>query len=284
MIKEIADRIFSSDHAVADGKNAIIFGRRSALAIDCGTHQAEGDAMAAFIRDKGFGATRLVLTHCHTDHILGGKAFEHAEVIAHKNAPAVIQRHLGTFARVWKTTPDEVSRTILRPTILFSGELTIDLGDRTVRLLYTPGHSEDHISVYVDDQQLLIAGDAVVNGIIPAFSDGDSRILQSTIEGLLRYPIKGLLPGHGFFIDGEKNVQSTLHWITGYLTNVRAGVRAAQATGASRDAAIAAADFDRLVGDRLPVDKMLQRHRNSVGKIFDEEAAALAAGTKDASR
>jgi len=277
MITEIGDGIFSAPHSIAEGKNAIIFGRRWAMAVDSGLHQSEGEAIAAFIRERGYYPDRLVLTHCHNDHILGGKAFENAEVFAHANAPAVIRRHLINFARFWNITEHETAVRVLRPTVLFSGELTIDLGELPVRLLYTPGHSEDHISAYIETQQLLIAGDVVVNSIIPAFMDGDSRVLEATLGNLLTLPIKRLLPGHGSLIDGAENVRAALQWTIDYLSGVRECVRRVQASGFGKQAALESADYKRLVGNRLPQEKMQQRHNNSVSKIFDEEAAAHSA-------
>jgi glyoxylase-like metal-dependent hydrolase (beta-lactamase superfamily II) len=154
--------------------------------------------------------------------------------------------------------------------------MVIDLGGRSVRLLYTPGHSDDHVSAYVEDQQLLIAGDVVVNAMIPAFMDGDSRVLEATLERLKELPIQGLLPGHGSFIKEAAEVRSTMQWTIDYVRKARERVREVLAAGGTKEAAWAAASFADLVGDRLPLGrhKMLQRHHDSVGKVFDEELAA----------
>jgi glyoxylase-like metal-dependent hydrolase (beta-lactamase superfamily II) len=274
MITEIDEGVFSAPHSIAEGKNAMVFGRRGALAIDCGLLESEGQAMAGFIKARNFAADKLALTHCHNDHILGGKAFGEAVVFAHANAPAVIQRHLGSFARYWKISETETSRRLLRPTVLFKDDLAIDLGERVVRFIHTPGHCEDHVSAYLEKSQVLIAGDVVVNSIIPAFMDGDSRVLEATLLQLKQMPIKKLLPGHGTLVDGEANVREALDWTIGYLRQVRERVRAAIADGGGLDAAVAVADYGEIVGDRLPRDKMQQRHLNSVKKIFTEEAGA----------
>jgi glyoxylase-like metal-dependent hydrolase (beta-lactamase superfamily II) len=275
MITEIASGIFSATHSIVEGKNGIIFGRKRALAIDSGLLESEGQAMADFIREKGFVPDRLALTHCHNDHILGGRAFATAEVFAHANAPAVIQRHLVNFARFWQTTETEAADRLLRPTVLFPGELTIDLGGRFVQLLPTPGHCEDHVSAYVPDQRVLIAGDVVVNAMIPAFMDGDSRVLEATLEKLLALPIDRLLPGHGSLIEGAANVRTTIQWTIDYVRQIRARVRGVLASGGDKEAALAAANYDELVGDHLPRDrhKMPKRQHDSVGKVFDEESA-----------
>jgi glyoxylase-like metal-dependent hydrolase (beta-lactamase superfamily II) len=284
MFTEICPGVFSFNHSVAEGKNAIVFGKRAALAIDCGLHPHEGDAMAKFIADRGFAPSRLVLTHCHNDHILGGRAFKTAEIFAHRCAPLVIARHLDGFARICGVTPAEIAETVLRPTVLVDGETSIDLGDRVVRLIHTPGHSEDHISAYLEAEQLLIAGDVVVNAIIPAFGDGDSRVLEASLQRLLDLRLLRLLPGHGTLIEGRERIGETLRWTMSYLRNVRHSVRETLARGLDKKAAAARAGYRELVGDRLPLTTMQQRHANSVGKIFDEESPLADATAKPLTR
>lgn len=83
MIAEVVPGIYSVEHQVAEGKNAIIFSQRGAWAIDTGTYPAEGQAMADFIRQRGYMPNRLLLTHGHGDHVLGSTVFREADVIAH---------------------------------------------------------------------------------------------------------------------------------------------------------------------------------------------------------
>lgn len=46
------------------------------------------------------------------------------------------------------------------PTLLFDDRLTIDGGDLTLELFATPGHTPDHLSIYIPRLRLLLAGDA----------------------------------------------------------------------------------------------------------------------------
>ena len=82
MINEEAPGVYSIPHSAADGKNVIIFGDTSAIAVDVGTYPEEGLEMADFIRDKGYKANRVIITHGHRDHILGGEAFHGSDVYA----------------------------------------------------------------------------------------------------------------------------------------------------------------------------------------------------------
>lgn len=274
MITEIIPGVYTVDQAVAEGKNAIVVGRRAVWAIDAGTHAHEGQEMADFIRGLGRDADRLLYTHGHGDHALGSAAFRGAEVVAHELMPVECRRLLPLLAERAGKSVAEMAAQIAWPTITFSHELTLELGDRRLRLFPTPGHSQDGVSVLLEEEKLLIAGDAVVTGIVPAIGDGDSRILEQSLDRLAALDIEILVPGHGPVVYGREAVQDWLRWLPGYLRGVRAAVRAALDAGTPPEAVADGIDYDRFIGDRLPKERhgMPTRHRNSVQKIVQEES------------
>ena len=105
--EEVAPGVFSVAHDFVEGKNAIVIGKRAALAVDGGNYAEEGAAMAAFIRNQGATPDRLALTHGHGDHILGAAPLAGGEVFAHANTPAVIGRQIPTWAKRWEVEPAE---------------------------------------------------------------------------------------------------------------------------------------------------------------------------------
>lgn len=274
MITEIIPGVYTVDHAVAEGKNAIIVGKRAVWAIDAGTHPNEGQEMADFIRGLNRPADRLIYTHGHGDHALGSAAFHGAEIVAHRLMPVEARRLLPILAPRAGKTVEELAAQIAWPTITFSDELTLDLGDRHLWIFPTPGHSQDGVSIYLEEEKLLVAGDAVVTGIVPAIGDGDSRILETTLQRLLDLEIETLIPGHGPVVYGQDRARDWLRWLAGYLRGVRESVRAALDQGESPHTIADHIDYHRFVGDRLPRDRhtMPTRHRNTVHKIVEEES------------
>jgi cyclase len=271
-VTEVLPGLYTSDHQVAEGKNAIILGERGALAVDVGTYPEEGQIMADFIRSQGYTPNRVILTHGHGDHVLGGAAFAGSEVYARIETPDVCRRFLRALAERQGAPVAPLLAQALWPTVMYSAELLIDLDDKRVRLFPTPGHSVDGISVYIEEQRALIAGDSVVTSIIPAIGDGDSRVLESTLRGLLTLQIDVLIPGHGAVVYGADAVRDTLNWLIGYLNRVRAAVR--QLDSALNHEQVAdQITYEHFVGDRLPADQygMPTRHRNTVLKIIEEE-------------
>jgi glyoxylase-like metal-dependent hydrolase (beta-lactamase superfamily II) len=269
---EAAPGVFSFDHDFVEGHNGIVLGQRTALAIDGGNYPKDGQAMADFIRARGFVADRLALTHGHGDHILGAAPLAGGEVFAHALTPGVMRRQIAGWAARWGQAQTQVAQGLCWPTVTYSDELSLDLGGKTVRFIPTPGHSEDGVSAWVEEDQVLIGGDAVVTGIVPAIGDGDGRALEKSLRRLAQLKIKVLIPGHGPLVYGVEATRACILWEADYLAGVRARVVQALAQMLP-DAVAAVVSFDEFVGDRLPADRhnMPKRHRNTVEKIITEE-------------
>jgi glyoxylase-like metal-dependent hydrolase (beta-lactamase superfamily II) len=273
MSTEIAPGVFVFDHAVAEGKNAIVAGDAAAWAIDTGTHPAEGQELADALRRLDRPGRRLIYTHGHADHVLGSAAFRGADVVAHGRMPALTLELLPAWSARFGVSVEEVRGQIAWPTLTFDGELRLDLGGRHLRLFPAPGHSADGIAIYVEEARLLVAGDTVVTCIPPAIGHGDSRALEATLRNLVRLEIETLVPGHGPVVFGRAAVAETLAWQTGYLAATRAAVRAALAQDVPPEAVPERVPYDALIGDRFDRDrhKMPTRHRDIVAVIAREE-------------
>ena len=277
MFTEIAPNVFAVAHRLVDGKNAIVFSDRAALAIDACNYPDEGEAMAAFIRSLGAVPNRLAITHGHGDHVLGSGAFRGADVYAHLAAPRTIDAYVPIWAeRYFGGSIADCEAALTRPNILFDRELRIDLGRKTVRLFATPGHCPDAVCAYVEEDGMLCAGDTVVTGIVPAINDGDSRQLEATLRTLLQLDARVLVPGQGPVLESPIAVREHLVWTIDYLVRVREFVSESLRGGTSAERTIEAAGYASFVGDRLPEEPfgMVRRHRMVVARIVAEEEEA----------
>jgi cyclase len=269
---EEAPGVFSVDSRFVEGKNGVVVGSRGAAAIDGSNFPDEGEAMADFISSRGHPVDRLVLTHGHGDHILGAGPLAGGEVYAHTLTPGVISAQLAGWADRWEISRDEAGERVVCPTVTFTDELRIDLGGKHLWMFPTPGHSEDGVSVLVEEDRLLFAGDSVVTGIVPAIGNGDSRVLERSLERLVSMDIEILVPGHGQTLHGSNRVKDWLIWQKGYLTRVRERVQALLNDGVDGEDVPDLVDFDELIEGRLSREKhgMPKRHKNTIQKITQE--------------
>ena len=280
VFEEVAPGIYAVDHAVAEGKNALVNGPRAALAVDAGTYPAEGATMAEFVRARGYSVDRFALTHGHADYVLGSEAFAGCHVYASALTPQVMERGLPSWVDRWGVREEEYRQRLAWPTITFTDELAIDLGDLTVRMFPTPGHSEDGVSMYIPEHRALIAGDSVTTGVVPAIGDGDSRVLQRSLYRLMTLDIDVLIPGHGPVLHGVSRVRDWIGWLASYLAGIRTAARGLTEAGASVEDAVPRMTLEDHVGDRLPWDRhgMPKRHA-ATGEVIVREVIAEDART-----
>lgn len=135
----------------------------------------------------------LVLTHTHWDHI--GDASAIADTL---KLPVLVHEREAAHLRSPGSNPIPIAG-VESDRRLVDGD-TVTLGDRTFRVMHTPGHSPGQTSLYSEPDQLLIGGDTLFpNGYgrvdIPGASADET---VATIKRLLELPdAVTVLPGHG---------------------------------------------------------------------------------------
>lgn len=141
----------------------------------------------------------IILTHSHIDHVgaVADLADEYAcPVLLHAEAEQMLQNvqqqavMMGVkFGRV-----PEVDRYI-------GTEETLQVGGVRLRSLYTPGHAPGHLAFYIEEEGVVISGDAVFAGSIGRtdLPGGSMEVLMASIrDQILTLPDETrLYPGHG---------------------------------------------------------------------------------------
>lgn len=143
----------------------------------------------------------VLLTHAHIDHVLGLPAvldtfdvdvyLNHQDLYPWEHIPEQAAMFgLDTGSLALSFTPRELP-----------AREAFTMGPFTMDLLYTPGHSPDHLSFYIPEEQALIAGDTLFNGSVGRTDlyKGDMEVLKSSIRDKI-YTLPGvtvIYPGHG---------------------------------------------------------------------------------------
>jgi glyoxylase-like metal-dependent hydrolase (beta-lactamase superfamily II) len=175
------------------------------LLIDVGYEDAVGDVVD-LIRQMDFNLSRcrmLIATHADADHIQGiarAKDLIKAKVAAHPLAVAPIEAGDTelTFARIKAQNIDLPMPPCKVDLTLNEGDV-IEVGDVSVRVWHTPGHTPGQLSFKMGD--LLFCGDNIYKdscvGVIDAHHGSDLRDFVASLKRILQDDSKYLLPSHG---------------------------------------------------------------------------------------
>jgi glyoxylase-like metal-dependent hydrolase (beta-lactamase superfamily II) len=143
----------------------------------------EGEIRARFDQPIKY----VVYSHDHADHISGGEVFKEAgaSVVAHENAKGTI---------VGENRPTAV------PDITFSEEMTIELGGKTVELIF-PGrsHSDNLIAMLFPEERVAFTVDFISVERLPYQTLADSYFPDwiEAIKEVEAMDFDILAPGHG---------------------------------------------------------------------------------------
>ena len=152
----------------------------------------------------------ILATHVHPDHIGGA-----TDVLRRFG-----ERPVGK--RPW---PEKDARYPVEIRALDEGDVIRTEG-ATLRACHTPGHSEDHLCFYLEEDRALFTGDVILGAgttVIP-LDGGDMGLYMETLERMLELEIDVLYPGHGPLIPDARGK------IRAYIDHRRA--REAQILGA----------------------------------------------------
>jgi glyoxylase-like metal-dependent hydrolase (beta-lactamase superfamily II) len=210
---EIADGVLVRRYAELDQTLGLVVGADHCLVVDTGRDEVHGAEMAAAVREVTPSTWTALITHSHWDHFFGTASFMPCSVWAHEQCRSVIagsaeeMRARGLRYYAHSGQPDlaaqlSSARTVL-PTDVLSGEVTLDLGDRSVVLIHPGrGHTGNDVVAHVPDAAAVFAGDLVEQGAPPVIGD-DAYPLEwpATLDVVLGLEPVVVVPGHGEPVD-----------------------------------------------------------------------------------
>lgn len=150
----------------------------------------------------------VMTTHVHWDHIGGHRYFEKIAVHeAEKDWLSVrfpiplqmVKRNLMCrscdFPKDFSIDEYEIFRGT--PTQLLREGDCMDLGNRTLIVIHTPGHSPGHCCFYEPDRKYLYSGDLIYRGCLDTFyPTTDPQQFFQSVRKVQVLEIKRILPGH----------------------------------------------------------------------------------------
>lgn len=205
------EKIDSETYAISEYKHweethcYLLCGEKRAVLIDTGLGVKN-------IKKVVDGLTALpvsvITTHVHWDHIGGHWYFDDIAVYEEEKEwlsvqfPIPLQVVKHNLLREPCTFPKDFSIDAYR---IFRGDPKrtlrdgekIDLGNRSLTVIHTPGHSPGHCCFYEPDRKYLFSGDLIYLGCLDAFyPTTDPYLFHQSVRKLKTLDIKRLFPGH----------------------------------------------------------------------------------------
>jgi glyoxylase-like metal-dependent hydrolase (beta-lactamase superfamily II) len=204
-----------------------VTGPQWAVVIDTLAMPEETLAMRAFIEEELNVPVRYIInTHYHADHSWGNSFFPGATILSHDLARQIMaEKGPASLEAARRNNNAFKSVKLVLPHMTFSdGTLTLRVGKKNLILMPTPGHSRDGISVLVEEDRVLFAGDTFMP--LPYVVDGDIDELVASIKMMGKMGLENIIQGHGdIVLRGE--IEDAVKENLAYLSAIRKAVRGA---------------------------------------------------------
>ncbi len=267
--ERIADDIyiFTSERYAQVTAGALIT-TEGAILIDTLVFPEETRAIKAYIEGRLNSPVRYVInTHYHADHTYGTYMFPNAMVVSHarcfdllntrgREGLAESQRNGGEFANV----------QIVLPQYVFNrGLMELRLGNKTLQMWHTPGHSMDSLVCLVKEDRVLFAADTLMP--VPYFIDGDYDSFVTSLKGLQNNTFENIIQGHGeIILKGE--IEEKIAGDLAYLEAIKRFVELAR-TMPDPVAYLDSIDIEQCGKSRIPLNGSVRDlHRANLQTLY----------------
>lgn len=237
MIRErIADDIYVfTSRRYAQVTCGAVLTKEGVILIDTLFFPDEARAVRDFLEERLELPVRYVInTHYHADHITGTYLYPHATIVGHQMSRDLLDT-VGRegLKKTQEQLPEFEEASIVLPSmVLCDGELDVTLGNKTFRLIHTPGHSPDLCGVHILNDNIFFAADTMMT--IPTFFDGSFDELQQSLNKLSLLAPDSVVQGHGeVILRGE--VQHAISNHFDYMNKAREEVEMLIEEGMTRD-------------------------------------------------
>jgi glyoxylase-like metal-dependent hydrolase (beta-lactamase superfamily II) len=216
--ERVSDNVywFQSD-IYAQVTAGVIVGPQWSVLIDTLAMPEETLAMRSFIEEDLRAPVRYIInTHSHADHSWGNCFFPGATIISHANCRTNMhENETPALEQSKKHNPALKQLKIVIPHITIrNGTLTLKVGKKTLSIFSTDGHSDDGISILLEEDRVLFAGDAFIP--LPYIVNGDLQKSLDTLHFFSTMTLENIIQGHGDIIlrgEIEAAIESNVHYL-----------------------------------------------------------------------
>jgi cyclase len=204
------------------------------LIVDTGANAAAAQTIHGYACTvKPANPLRVINTEKHFDHI-GGNSFFHErgiDIFGHAAIARTSEEFQAEIKEFNSAITNEVRRlhkeasvffastSLCNPTHHIDHDATFNLGNCTVQILLTPGHTATNVSVWIPEDSVLFTGDCLIRGYLPNLDAGTPADWQTwlhSIDKIQKLNPALVVPGHGAVASGH-DVQIILDTVRNVL-------------------------------------------------------------------
>ncbi len=176
----------------------LILGSKYNYIIDTGLGPLSIDPIKEYIKDDNKSII-VINTHHHWDHIWGNSSLQDHVIISHRLCRELVEsKWQEMLQKNNKYVNGKVEMCL--PSLTFDKELYFP--EDKIRIIYTPGHTIDSISVIDEEEKIINVGDNVgdtVDEIIPSIY-GEKELYIETLLGYQEIDFDTCISGHNIIL------------------------------------------------------------------------------------
>jgi len=211
--------------------STVIVGDKGVILVDPGGT----DEVGRFVRQQ-IGkitpkpVTHIINTHSHGDHYLANIAFPEATIISSEKCRDLVIQTGDDWVQLMESLVGRrfpntrpVTAGVVFPA-LSKTKYAVNGVDLT---LWVPrgSHTEGDLMIYIPQEKILVAGDILVNGVVPTMQDGVVKNWIHVLKELQATDVEVYVPGHGALMK-RAQVKALRDSIARFYSGVQAGYRA----------------------------------------------------------
>ena len=228
----------------------------------------------------------LINTEHHIDHIFGNYFFKGSGTVVHHQGVydnfmvPTPELNPYNYAKEALPTDDPEGEAIFpdeetyfedpnKASIVFTGDIRLEVGDHTFDLLHTPGHTPGQVAVFVPEERVVFTGDTIFSECQTWLMTSDVAQWLEALERIKELDFDYLVPGHGpvtdkAYIDTQRF--NLMEWET--------AVAAAVAEGWSREETIERVHFRDKCSVDIGQEYMMDHiQENNAAALYDKLSA-----------
>ncbi len=175
--------IISEPESSQNNSCFLIMGSKEAILFDAGTGENKDENLSQIIGSLTNLPLTVLLSHFHFDHIGNISDFNSIGI---PEIP-VLKDKISVDSLLYLTNKETLSKKTLTLKVsrFFPLETDIDLGNRKIKILHTPGHSNESISIIDNENGYIFAGDLIYNDLLllndcDAYVNSIDRLIESS--------------------------------------------------------------------------------------------------------